>query len=361
MSPPQIDIGILRSLAAERDFNRFFEMAAAEAARLVRADGAALIECIDASHLQYRFFQGLPAAYRELASGYVFDADAGTAGAALRSGAPVFTADYVHSRDALPAFIDSGLRANLVVPLGPAEDRRGVLAISWFSRRPRRAPSAARLSIILLLADLMYGALYRQSLEQSLAQQARHDALTGLPNRRYLLSHLERAQAQARRHPQGLAVAVLDLDGFKPVNDQHGHASGDLVLRQLAARKQAALRGGDFIARLGGDEFALVLDAIPDATELTLVLDRLDASLRQPYVLADGLRVDCPASIGATLFPSDAGDAETLLRHADMAMYEVKHRGGGGGWVLFRAGRIDPAVPVQGRAAPPACARGARQ
>jgi diguanylate cyclase (GGDEF)-like protein len=332
----QVGIEVIRRLAAQRDLERFFEMAAAEAARVLHADGAAMIELDGPTRLRYRFFQGLPERYCRLAAGFGFEIDKGTAGLALRSGEPVFTADYANSEHAMPEFVRCGLAANLTVPVGPPDDRRGVIALSWFDRAPKAAPDAEQLAVVAMLADLLYWAWHRRHLELSLQQQARHDALTGLPNRRYLLGHLD---AMLRQPSSGapLAVVWLDLDGFKQVNDQHGHAQGDAVLGVFAERLRHAVRETDFVARLGGDEFAVVFAEVHGEHELQTLLERLSACLNRPYHLRGGIVVECPASMGAAWAGSALADAETLLRDADRAMYLAKGRHGPGSfaWRLF--------------------------
>lgn len=332
----QIGTEVIRRLAAQRDLERFFELAAAEAARVLHADGAAMIELDGPTHLRYRFFQGLPEDYRRLAAGYRFEIAEGTAGLALRCGEPVFTADYPNSEHAMPEFVRSGLSANLIVPVGPPDDRRGVIALAWFERPPDHEPDAEQLAVVAMVADLMYWALHRQHLELSLQQQARHDPLTGLPNRRYLLGQLETMLRQ-QSSVAPLAVAWLDLDGFKPVNDLHGHEQGDAVLGMFAERLRNAVRERDFVARLGGDEFAVVFAEVHGEHELHALLDRLSERLNRPYRLRGGVAVECPASIGAAWAGGALLDAEALLRDADRAMYLAKgrHRPGQAAWRVF--------------------------
>ncbi len=344
----QVGIEVIRRLAAQRDLERFFELAAAEAARILHADGAAMIELDGPAHLRYRFFQGLPDDYRRLATGYRFEIGQGTAGLALRCGEPVFTADYPNSEHAMPEFVHCGLAANLTVPVGPCDDRRGVIALAWFGRAPESAPDAAQLAVVAMVTDLLYWALHRQHLELSLQQQARHDALTGLPNRRYLLGQLD---SMLRQQSPGapLAVAWLDLDGFKPVNDLYGHEQGDAVLGMFAERLRGAVRETDFVARLGGDEFAVVFAEVHGEHELRALLDRLSARLNRPYRLRSGMAVECPASIGAAWAGGDSSDAEALLRDADRAMYLAKgrHRPEQSAWRVFSQPPAEFGAPAE--------------
>lgn len=166
-------------------------------------------------------------------------------------------------------------------------------------------------------------------------QQARvehlagHDALTGLPNRRLLDDRLQQALAQSQRSGRPLTVAMLDLDGFKPVNDRLGHAAGDQVLVQIAARIQQALRAVDTVCRIGGDEFVLILPGVAEDCEP--ILQRVLASIRQPIDLgANWGTVQLSASLGYALYPQDGSGATELLRLADQSMYRVKTGGRGG-------------------------------
>jgi diguanylate cyclase (GGDEF)-like protein/PAS domain S-box-containing protein len=171
--------------------------------------------------------------------------------------------------------------------------------------------------------------------EAELDDIAHHDPLTGLPNRRLLRDRLGQAHAQAARGRHGVGVALVDLDGFKPINDRLGHEAGDRVLRTVAERLGHCLRGGDTVARLGGDEFVLVLVNLADTAEAGQVLERVLHAVAQPIVLGDH-EVQVSASVGLTVFPDDSADPDTLLRHADAAMYRAKEAGRNA-WRLYRA------------------------
>jgi diguanylate cyclase (GGDEF)-like protein/PAS domain S-box-containing protein len=171
-----------------------------------------------------------------------------------------------------------------------------------------------------------------KSHEEELNRIAHYDPLTGLPNRRLLADRLEQALRGSARNKRMLAVCFLDLDGFKAVNDQHGHAAGDALLVDVARHLRNELRGDDTLARLGGDEFALLLNDIDSLEACGQALDRILLAVARPVRLAhngdgDGDSVSITASIGVALFPQDDGDADTLLRHADQAMYVAKESG----------------------------------
>lgn len=162
--------------------------------------------------------------------------------------------------------------------------------------------------------------------QRQLEHLAYHDSLTQLPNRALLADRMQMALAQAERNGSLAAVAYLDLDGFKPVNDRLGHATGDRLLIEIARRLQASTRTGDTVARLGGDEFALIYNGLEHSDECEQVFQRLLATIARPIHI-DGHELRVTASIGVTLCPLDGSDPDTLLRQADQAMYLAKQNG----------------------------------
>ncbi|MHB8919803.1 MAG: EAL domain-containing protein [Halothiobacillus sp.] len=182
------------------------------------------------------------------------------------------------------------------------------------------------------LGELLGNALAQFDLRQRLQDEheqsaylAHHDALTGLANRHFLGEELPKAMARARRNKQSLAVVMLDLDEFKPVNDRWGHAVGDVLLKTLSQRLSHVLRGTDLAARQGGDEFILLIEGIERKKQLTITLERLNQILDEPYALPKG-NVRVQTSMGITLFPQDDGEPEQLIRHADAALYVCKNK-----------------------------------
>jgi diguanylate cyclase (GGDEF)-like protein/PAS domain S-box-containing protein len=159
--------------------------------------------------------------------------------------------------------------------------------------------------------------------ERELEHLASHDLLTGLANRHRLQRELEHALADATRTDGSFALLYLDLDGFKTVNDQGGHETGDRVLREVATRLKQSLRHADLVARMGGDEFAVLLPGCPNFAAASKVAAMLRAKLRAPYPTPDD-KLGLDASIGVACFPQDGSDLESLLAHADRAMYETK-------------------------------------
>jgi diguanylate cyclase (GGDEF)-like protein/PAS domain S-box-containing protein len=167
----------------------------------------------------------------------------------------------------------------------------------------------------------------RKAHEKQLEHIAHFDALTNLPNRVLLADRLQQVMAQAQRRQQQVAVAYLDLDGFKAINDRHGHEIGDQVLITLAKRMKDALREGDTMSRLGGDEFVAVLIDLEDPSASVPLLDRLLAATAQPVQVGD-LTLQVSASLGVTYYPQAHDiDADQLLRQADQAMYQAKLAG----------------------------------
>lgn len=166
----------------------------------------------------------------------------------------------------------------------------------------------------------------RKRREEAIWHQANFDALTGLPNRELLGDRLQRALAQAQRKHAKVAVLFVDLDRFKPVNDQYGHAAGDELLRQVVRRLDNILRDEDTVARLGGDEFIVVLPDLGTEEAPARAADKIISALSAPFrVGEDYVEISC--SIGIALYPRDAQDPEGLINRADAAMYRAKEAG----------------------------------
>ena len=217
----------------------------------------------------------------------------------------------------------------LALPFDLNQHARSASAWSAFLVVVLFAPTA------LLLALGSYQATVAQLVEQvnhhrlQLARQVGHDTLTGLPLLPLAADRLDMAMKHARRSGHSVALLFVDLDGFKAVNDRHGHAAGDHVLQQVAARLREAVREEDTVARVGGDEFRLVIGKLGDAQPAARLAAKLNADLALP-VDWSGQRLQVGASIGIALFPEHAQDAHELRRLADAAMYAVKKAGRGG-------------------------------
>ena len=174
----------------------------------------------------------------------------------------------------------------------------------------------------------------RRQVDQQLRRLALHDVLTGLPNRLLLYDRAEQAFALATRTNSTVALLLMDLDGFKDINDAYGHHVGDRLLQEVSIRLRDCLRPSDTVARLGGDEFAVLLP-VDDAAGALAAATMLRSSLDAPLTL-EGVRMPLAASLGVALFPAHGDDPLTLLRRADIAMYAAKRRGAG--IVLYEEG-----------------------
>ncbi len=192
------------------------------------------------------------------------------------------------------------------------------------------------------------GILRDVSREQQLLQQmdyeSRHDRLTGLANRRALDDELELAVARAQRNASTLAVCMIDLDHFKPINDLHGHEAGDRVLQVISRRLRDSLRRTDYVARLGGDEFVVMIEGYRNLDELELVLVKIEAGVNAPILLANGREVAVRLSMGICRVPEDGvQDPGNLLRYADQALYRAKaiRNERSHYWVFHQDSRLD--------------------
>jgi diguanylate cyclase (GGDEF)-like protein/PAS domain S-box-containing protein len=166
----------------------------------------------------------------------------------------------------------------------------------------------------------------RKLADQQIEFLAFHDALTGLPNRMLMQDRFEQAMAQAERDGSKVALVFLDLDNFKSINDTLGHDAGDALLRQVATRLRECVRDTDTISRQGGDEFLIVLRDLPDTEVASAIMLKIMERLQEPF-LADSQEISTSVSMGASIFPGDGNDFETLRRQADMAMYQAKDAG----------------------------------
>jgi len=187
------------------------------------------------------------------------------------------------------------------------------------------------ITIILLVYDahLHRSRTHSRQLQKANAQLqhvATHDALTGLPNRVLLADRLEQAIAQAERDSSSFALMMVDLDRFKSINDSLGHQAGDALLVEVTERLRSMLRKVDTLARIGGDEFVIILTATSSSHDIETVIRIIRQRISLPMKLG-GLDVQTSSSIGVSIYPHDGTDAQTLLKHADAAMYHAKKMG----------------------------------
>jgi diguanylate cyclase (GGDEF)-like protein len=210
-----------------------------------------------------------------------------------------------------------------LVPVRADGEVRSVLCVCC---KHSAAFGAEEVNFLQATASVLSTALQRTESEARLAYLAQFDPLTGLPNRALLADRFSQMIVQAKRRGAPLAVLFIDLDAFKAVNDTLGHAGGDALLKQVAARLQLALRTGDTVARISGDEFAVVLNDLVRPEDAALVAQKIIDGLGAPVDLG-GKEVFVTASVGIAAFPADGGDAETLIGAADAAMYRAKQSG----------------------------------
>ena len=179
------------------------------------------------------------------------------------------------------------------------------------------------------VVEIVEDVTQRREAQRQLVHLARHDALTGLPNRSFLYESLRDALVRAEENQLVVSLLLLDIDYFKNVNDTLGHATGDAVLREFAARLATCVRPGDTVGRLAGDEFAVIVLTPPSSAGAIDVANRIRNSLQRPLVL-DDKSISVTASIGIATYPADTSDLEALIRYADVAMYDAKASGRNG-------------------------------
>lgn len=228
-------------------------------------------------------------------------------------------------------YLSRRLLSNITRPL------RGLASVAHAARRERsfdrRVPEApiAELNELgndfnALLDELEVWHSHLQNENQTLAHQASHDSLTGLPNRAFFEGRLNRSVRNAARQRDHLAVLFLDSDHFKQINDTLGHAVGDEVLISVADRVRAQLREHDLVARLGGDEFAVLLTPLQSRKDAEQIAEKIVASMKLPVQLDSGRSIATSLSVGIAYYPDDGADPASLLNAADAAMYEAKRK-----------------------------------
>ncbi|CAM5204170.1 Diguanylate cyclase (GGDEF)-like protein/PAS domain S-box-containing protein OS=Castellaniella defragrans OX=75697 GN=HNR28_001453 PE=4 SV=1 [Castellaniella denitrificans] len=232
-------------------------------------------------------------------------------------------------RDGARAFLKGRLTAHFLGPPPEVEKpyRRRDGSLLWVCEALSVVRDAAGLPdfLVAVVQDITA----RKDLETRLSHDALHDSLTGLPNRVMFQDRCARALEAANRHNGLAAVLYLDLDGFKEVNDSHGHTMGDILLQQVARRLEHCVRAGseDTVSRFGGDEFGIVLSGLDSLEGCERVARTILDALARPFDLADDIQVRISASIGAAVHPRHGQDPDALVAHADAAMYAAKHSG----------------------------------
>ncbi|MGN6867116.1 MAG: diguanylate cyclase domain-containing protein [Solirubrobacteraceae bacterium] len=250
---------------------------------------------------------------------------------------PLFIDETVEEQELLDIHRRLGIASAIMVPLTAGDSFQGLLIVSVFDRADRLKLTSDLIDRVSGVAAQATTALQNGRLLDEMTHQAMHDQLTGLANRLQFTEQLRRALDRAREERHPVTLLYLDLDGFKPVNDEFGHDVGDRLLVAVAKRMTACTRSEDTVARLGGDEFAVLIDSQTAAGDAEEVSDRLAAALTRPFMI-DGHQLRLGASIGRAVFPIDAETPDGLLRCADAAMFAVK-----------RSSRARAAGPVRGR------------
>jgi diguanylate cyclase (GGDEF)-like protein len=229
----------------------------------------------------------------------------------------------------LPQLAEEPEAAPFVAFIGTPIDVSGVRygSLSFADRRRRRTPfDDVDRDLVQLMGALVSSAIERGRSRTRLQTLAYSDTVTALPNRAWLVEHLRALLDEARRTESTVGVLFLDLDRFKDINDTMGHDSGDRLLRIIGERLVKAIRTSDVVARMGGDEFVVLAGDCPDMQALGGLAERIVATVEEPISM-EGSELFVTTSIGIASFPADGGDAETLVKHADVAMYRAKDRG----------------------------------
>ncbi len=251
----------------------------------------------------------------------------GSAGRAVRSGHIEITDDLTHDARFTPWHAMHKAAGTQSAAALPIRTKKGIVAILALGSEQLNLFSPPLVSLLEGLAQDLAFSLEDTEREQQLIHQARHDALTGLDNRALFRQKLEEALARPPQQQSGFAIAMLDLDGFKGINDQFGHIVGDELLRRIAERIRTTLPPGTTAARLGGDEFGLILSPIDAPADVMSALDAMRMALEAPFVAVGHEQLTVAASVGVSLFPSDGTQADDLIRRADLALYEAKRLG----------------------------------
>jgi diguanylate cyclase (GGDEF)-like protein len=249
---------------------------------------------------------------------------------------PAYVQDKQRLTDGTREFTDSTLRA-MQHELAAVRSRASEIMVAVLAL----ALAASLLTWHRLTMGLASSRGALVDVQDRIQRLATSDALTGLPNRKALHDAMQLSMARSRRERHRLALLMIDLDRFKPVNDRHGHHIGDLVLREVARRMGHLLRGGELHARYGGDEFVALIDEGADPAVAHRVAERLIRGLSLPITI-DGLTVNIGASVGIARFPDDAAEPDQLLRRADLALYRAKSSGRGS--VCYFDAALDSAV-----------------
>lgn len=248
----------------------------------------------------------------------------GLGGRAMSEGRLVVSTEYSVENGGLDVFVAEGVRMAMSAPIHDGGKIVGSLTVG--STRERQPYSDAEQDFLLAFAEHASLAL-TDARTLAAMHAAMHDSLTGLPSRALFFDRLEHSFASMGRTGIPTGVLFMDIDRFKSVNDRLGHAAGDGLLAQTASRLLGCLRESDTAARLGGDEFAVIVEQVLDIETMVATAERIVRAMAEPFFVS-GAEVSTTVSVGVALNSPGLSDSETLLRHADLAMYGAKHRGG---------------------------------
>lgn len=317
---------VLQAMVNEASVVEVMNMVCREVERLAPEVAASVLREDDAGLLRPLAAPSLPQAYTDALDGVAIGPQAGACGTSAFLGRPVIVPDistdplwddYRH----LP--LPDDVKACWSSPIKSSDGR--VIGTFGFYFRERRLPDDFHHRLVDVCVYLCALALEREEARARIRQLAFYDELTGLPNRNLLLAQAEQAIARAEPERKRVAVLFLDLDRFKQVNDTLGHPIGDALLRDVAQRLRRLARATDIVGRLSGDEFVMLM---PDFEHgrLTTAAEHVLVALAQPFSVG-GITLNPSVSIGISVFPENGRDMDTLLRHADMAMYQAKTAG----------------------------------
>ncbi|WP_199271643.1 EAL domain-containing protein [Paraglaciecola sp. L3A3] len=324
----QLRNNILESIASSSKLPKVLQ-AVAHAIENEFPDAICSILLLDKSgkHLILGAAPSLPDFYNKALDGLAIGRGVSSSGAAAFTGKRVVVADITTHPNWTP-WKEIAEKAQLAACWSePIIDNQGkVLGTFSIYHRKISTPNASDFKLIEQFANLARIAIERDKADKIIWQQANYDSLTNLPNRNLLQEHLTNAIANAQGENKQLAIAMLDLDKFKDVNDSLGHGAGDKVLIECSKRIKNVIRKNDIAARLGGDEFIIVLVGTSIPEDIDNIGQKLSNVLAQPYIIEEK-NVYCTASIGIAYYPDDALSIDALLRNADQAMYHAKMRG----------------------------------
>ncbi|WP_296447587.1 diguanylate cyclase domain-containing protein [Rhodoferax sp. UBA5149] len=257
----------------------------------------------------------------------------GLVGTAFRTLTPCVSNDFLKDERTAPWHAvakQAGMKAGAAIPL--MRNGRAIGILQLYSSQ-KNAFDEEIVKLLERMVENITFALHnfereaeRKSAEEHVQYLATHDALTGLPNRSMFGQLIGMEIESARRYQRKFAVAFIDLDRFKDVNDTLGHDAGDTLLKEMSARFKAALRMSDIVARFGGDEFVILMREVSDVAQVAAIAGKVLAAAVNPVTVA-GQECGVTASVGIALYPEDAADEQSLMKNADMAMYAAKEKG----------------------------------